>query len=163
MERILEHLKDPSWWFTAVLVCILANLFTSYLRDWISLILSRYSARIRHKRCRRLIVIGREVKAMKRDIRLFITDVVRFILVFLSALVLMSSMMLFHLFQENRTHSSLLNFINFISYIFGIFLMFYVMGKKDVFMRVNYEIRRRNHIYFKRIKKFVRSTEKVHK
>jgi hypothetical protein len=36
MEHIRQLLRDPAWWFAAVLVGVLTSLFASYLRDLIA-------------------------------------------------------------------------------------------------------------------------------
>ena len=54
MEPILKIIKDPTWWFTAVLIGMLVSLFASYLRDFISWLASKTSSALRVRRENRL-------------------------------------------------------------------------------------------------------------
>jgi hypothetical protein len=54
MERILQLLTDPTWWFTVVLCGIIASLAASYLRDGLSALLAKWSTPVRVRREQRL-------------------------------------------------------------------------------------------------------------
>lgn len=54
MDSIFKLLKDPSWWFTIILIGILASLAAAYLRDWISLLASHLSQKAKLRRDQRL-------------------------------------------------------------------------------------------------------------
>jgi hypothetical protein len=50
MDKIVDNIKDPSWWFTAVLVAIIASLFAAYAKDYLGKSLSRISDSYRMRR-----------------------------------------------------------------------------------------------------------------
>ena len=129
-----EFLRSP--WFTIPFAVFLLLLGPS-IRDWASLILSRYSVRIRHKRRRRLIVMAQQVRVLKRDIRLLVVESVRFILLFFISFGLFFTVFL----------------------VLLTCLMFIFMTNKDALMRVNYEMRRRHHIDHKNIRKLIRAPD----
>lgn len=54
MESIAKIIKDPTWWFTAVLIGILVSLIASYLRDFVSWFASKSSSVLRARREKRL-------------------------------------------------------------------------------------------------------------
>jgi hypothetical protein len=153
MERILEYLKDPSWWFTVVFTGILASLSASYLRDYISLILSKYSARSRQKRRRRLKVMARQVRALKRNIRLLVIDAARFL--FTSFFFLAYAL---YYISLQPTHVT-----RFVTVTFAILGMLIFISTKNGFTRASYEIRRYHKVDGKSIKKLIHSPEKVQK
>ena len=35
MDRILEHLRDPSWWFTAVIIGVIASILAGFTKDYL--------------------------------------------------------------------------------------------------------------------------------
>lgn len=47
MDKILELLKDPSWWFSALFIAIMASVIAAFLKDWISSIISIFSSSYR--------------------------------------------------------------------------------------------------------------------
>jgi hypothetical protein len=52
MEKIITSLKTPEWWFTACFVAVLSSVVAAFVREWISIIGSRYSVRMRRSRWR---------------------------------------------------------------------------------------------------------------
>jgi hypothetical protein len=54
MDSIFKLIKDPSWWFTAVFIAILASVAASYFRDGISSVAARMSKVLRARRVTRL-------------------------------------------------------------------------------------------------------------
>ena len=54
MDAIARLFKDPTWWFTAVFIAILASLFASYLRDGISFLTAKTSSSLQARRIARL-------------------------------------------------------------------------------------------------------------
>jgi hypothetical protein len=54
MDSIIQLVKDPSWWFTAVFVGIFASVIASYFRDGTSLITAHLSRTLRMRRQARL-------------------------------------------------------------------------------------------------------------
>ena len=164
MERILEHLNDPGWWFTAVFIALLINLSANYLFGWIPLILSRYSVRIRSKRRRRLIAMVREVRALKRDIRLLVMEGIKLaiLILILFAFVLLSFILspILIFYAERLKYANLLLPIDIIQSILPLgimFSIFYLIKKGNIFTRANYEIRRRYRIDHRSIRKLIRA------
>ena len=49
MQQIYQLLSDPGWWFTAVLIGILASLCASYIRDFFEYLLSHLSSVYRRR------------------------------------------------------------------------------------------------------------------
>jgi hypothetical protein len=83
MGRILEYLKDPSWWFTALFVGMIASLLAGYLKDWIPLVASQYSVTARRRRRKRLVRMARQIIRIKRDPRLLLSHMARLIIDFI--------------------------------------------------------------------------------
>ena len=67
MQRIVEYLKDPGWWFSAFFVAILASLLAAFLRDWLGGALSRLSTRYRRYRLRRLRLSAHTIRNIALD------------------------------------------------------------------------------------------------
>lgn len=55
MDKIAEQLKDPSWWFTAFFVGIVASIIAAFLKDWASSIIANFSSTYRKKRAERIV------------------------------------------------------------------------------------------------------------
>lgn len=47
MESIIKHLSDPGWWFSTVLVAIIASVIAGFLKDRISQLIGHTSRRFR--------------------------------------------------------------------------------------------------------------------
>ena len=45
MDKILEHIQDPSWWFSAFFVAILASILAAFVKDWVAVFISHFSKR----------------------------------------------------------------------------------------------------------------------
>lgn len=43
MDKIAEFVKDPSWWFSAFFVAVIASVLAAFLKDWFSKLLSQFS------------------------------------------------------------------------------------------------------------------------
>lgn len=67
MESIKSLIADPSWWFTAVFVGIMASLLASYFRDWLSSILSRVSSSYKDYRTRKNIELDAFIEKVASD------------------------------------------------------------------------------------------------
>ncbi|WP_313080319.1 hypothetical protein [Pulveribacter sp.] len=50
MDQIITNIKDPSWWFSAFFIAIVASVFAGFLKDKIERYLSTLSAGIKSKR-----------------------------------------------------------------------------------------------------------------
>jgi hypothetical protein len=55
MEPIFNYLKDPGWWFSTVLVAIIASVIAGFLKDRISTFLSHFSQKLRDRSTKRKI------------------------------------------------------------------------------------------------------------
>lgn len=114
--------------------------------------------------------MAQEVRALQSDIHLLVAEAVRIILVFLDSLILLFSILIIRGMQMHREdilnksfYSPYFDPIQIMLNILLLFLMFIFMARRDVFIRTYYEMRRRHHVDPKRIKKMIRSPEKVHR
>jgi len=64
MESIYRLLRDPTWWFTAVVIGIIASLSASYLRDGISMVAAKVSEGWANRRALRLSKDDRHVRML---------------------------------------------------------------------------------------------------
>lgn len=53
MQKILEHLRDPSWWFTAVVVAVVASILAGIIKDFAERRFNLFLAWTRESRERR--------------------------------------------------------------------------------------------------------------
>jgi MFS family permease len=72
MQHILDNLKDPSWWFSAFFIAILASVLAAYLKDWLSALFSGMSRRYRRWRCGQLRKSARIIRNIERDDAYFV-------------------------------------------------------------------------------------------
>jgi protein-S-isoprenylcysteine O-methyltransferase Ste14 len=47
MDKILKFLQDPSWWFSAFFVAIIASILAAFAKDWIGNLISHFSGSYR--------------------------------------------------------------------------------------------------------------------
>jgi hypothetical protein len=80
MDGIKRLLSDPTWWFTAVIVGILASLFASYIRDAVSWLASRAFKLSRKRRDRRLAMEARRIDFLAGHPDLLILEMGKLIL-----------------------------------------------------------------------------------
>ena len=50
MDLIIKYIKDPSWWFTAFFIAIIASLIAGFLKDRIEKVISHLSKNYRIKK-----------------------------------------------------------------------------------------------------------------
>jgi hypothetical protein len=50
MRRIVELMKMPEWWFSAVFIAIIAGIIAAFAKDWISRALSSFSQAYKTRR-----------------------------------------------------------------------------------------------------------------
>ena len=67
MQHIKEFIKDPGWWFSAVLIAILAAVLGAYIKDWFGNFLSMLSLRYRTRRRNKLRKSARTIRNIARD------------------------------------------------------------------------------------------------
>src|SRR5437588_6631566 len=77
MDDILHHLKDPSWWFTAFFVAILASVIAAYLREYIGKGLAFFSGHFRIRRDRRLAKLDHIARSIAASEPLLIIEFLR--------------------------------------------------------------------------------------
>lgn len=100
MESIIKQLEDPGWWFTAIFVAIVISVFSSYIRDWISLGLSRVSTSIRQKRAKRTEHETKRINLLTSNPHLLISEQLRAIGLSVRAAVFTIMYVTFPLFGE---------------------------------------------------------------
>ena len=47
MDQIMNYIRDPAWWFSTVLVAIIASVIAGFMKDRISQLISHVSTRFR--------------------------------------------------------------------------------------------------------------------
>ncbi|MFL6207786.1 MAG: hypothetical protein ACJ74W_02985 [Pyrinomonadaceae bacterium] len=61
LDKILENTRDPSWWFTALFIAIIASLLAAYIKELLGKLFSRLSPRFKFwwqkRRFRRAVTI----------------------------------------------------------------------------------------------------------
>lgn len=56
MSGIVENLKDPSWWFSAFFIAIVASVIAGFAKDRLGLLAARFSSSMKLRLEKRLIV-----------------------------------------------------------------------------------------------------------
>jgi hypothetical protein len=81
LERIKDNLRDPSWWFTVVIVSgilgLIASVLAAFVKDYLSKILSHFSARYRAGRTKQLEERQAEVDVLVEHEFLLVIEWVR--------------------------------------------------------------------------------------
>lgn len=91
MSRICVLLRDPTWWFTAVLVAVLASLAASFLRDVLLSALATVSRTCRQVKQRSDDSIAQQANTLANDETLLVLATcteIRSFLVFLASLTI---------------------------------------------------------------------------
>jgi len=94
MDKILEQLKDPSWWFSAFFIAIVSSVVAAFLKDWASIIVAKFSSSYRKKKAER---IARDQKFIKRLADNFEFLVIEYIKSSLTIVLFLFSVVLFFL------------------------------------------------------------------
>lgn len=68
MSRIIELFRDPVWWFSAILVGLILNLFSAYTKERIDGFIGRISASSRKNKEMREAQLARMATALKGNI-----------------------------------------------------------------------------------------------
>ncbi|MEL6333386.1 MAG: hypothetical protein AAFQ76_12430, partial [Cyanobacteria bacterium J06626_26] len=77
MDKILELLKDPSWWFSALFIAIMASVIAAFLKDWISSIISIFSSSYRDWSNKKAIEQNKYIQALAGNSTLLIISYFR--------------------------------------------------------------------------------------
>jgi hypothetical protein len=64
MEAIAKNLSDPSWWFSALFVAIIASVIAGFLKDRVERMFSRVSDSFRRRRANELEVRNKTLEAL---------------------------------------------------------------------------------------------------
>ena len=67
MQRLLEIVKDPIWWFSAFFVAMLASVLAAFIKDWLSQLFAATSLKFRKFRIKKLRESVRVIQDMERD------------------------------------------------------------------------------------------------
>jgi hypothetical protein len=101
MDSIFKLINDPSWWFTAVFIGILASLGASYFRDGISLVAARMSKVLRARRATRLAKEQSRISFLAAHPNLLLMQILRVILLFICFLAQVGMYLLLPMFIES--------------------------------------------------------------
>jgi hypothetical protein len=77
MQKILENLKDPSWWFTAVFIGIVASVLAAFFHSILTAALSTVSMRYRAWQERKKAEEEREIMLIASDNTLLLGECIR--------------------------------------------------------------------------------------
>jgi hypothetical protein len=72
MNKILAHLQDPSWWFSAFFIAIIASLVAAFVKDWTSNIIAGFSSAYRKRYAERVAKEEKIVKLLANSFDLLI-------------------------------------------------------------------------------------------
>jgi membrane protein implicated in regulation of membrane protease activity len=100
MNKILENMNDPSWWFTALFVAIIASLFAAYFKDFLNIVLVRVSGRYRRWRNMREAKNQAWVEATANDPTLLLISLLYVILNFMGLIFLIFIFMFYPIWTE---------------------------------------------------------------
>jgi len=74
MSRIIELLKMPEWWFSAVFIAIVAGVFAAFAKDWISRAFSTFSQFYRTRRLSRQAKLDKKAEMLAAQPELLIIE-----------------------------------------------------------------------------------------
>jgi ABC-type dipeptide/oligopeptide/nickel transport system permease component len=77
MSRIVELIKTPEWWFSAVFIAIIAGIIAAFAKDWISRALSTFSSFYRTRRLSRQAKLDEEAEMLAAHPELSIIEFIR--------------------------------------------------------------------------------------
>lgn len=95
MDKIVELIKDPSWWFSALFISIVTSLLAAFLKDWFSKLLSHFSKTYRLHRYKNLRKTVHTIQNIEKD-QGYLTyfSIMHFSLIILIVVMLVSYMAL---------------------------------------------------------------------
>ena len=67
MDKIIQNLKSPEWWFTALIIATFASLIAAYVKDWIPRLTSHFSSRMKRRRQRNLRRLAHRLYAIREQ------------------------------------------------------------------------------------------------
>ena len=77
MPRIVELIKTPEWWFSAVFIAIVAGIIAAFAKDWISRALSAFSQFYRTRRLSREAKLDRKAEMLAAHPELLTIEFIR--------------------------------------------------------------------------------------
>src|SRR5690242_3831900 len=77
MQKIVELLKTPEWWFSAVFIAVITSVIAAFAMDWIAKILSGASVAYRGYRTRREAELTAKATELAEHPELLIVEYLR--------------------------------------------------------------------------------------
>jgi hypothetical protein len=77
MPWIVELIKTPEWWFSAVFIAIVAGIIAAFAKDWISRTLSAFSQFYRTRRLSREAKLDQKAEILAAHPELLIVEFIR--------------------------------------------------------------------------------------
>lgn len=72
MSSIVENLKDPSWWFSAFFIAIVASVIAGFAKDRLGLLAASFSSSIKLRQEKRLIAKQAQIEQLVENETLLI-------------------------------------------------------------------------------------------
>lgn len=134
LNRISENVSDPSWWFTAFLVAIVASIFAAYLKELLGRVVSLLSSRFRYWWLRRRFRLMRDAHEASHDTHIILFLIFQSIFYFLAVNGAMV-VVFFVMTMATLTHDQSTFPIIFIPAI-SLFLLWsgYMLGKRTSYI-----------------------------
>lgn len=92
MTQIIEHLKDPAWWFSAFFIAIIASVIAGFVKDNIQALVSNISSKEKQRQEKRSADLERTLVALENNGNLIIILTLRAVL---AKILMMSSIFIF--------------------------------------------------------------------
>ena len=120
MDTIANHLRDPGWWFTAVIMAIIAGIVAGFSKDYLE---KRYDLFLLHSAKRRQearLLKERSIEAWSENESVLIIDILQTLYYFIGSSLLTILMVMTLQFNQTKYGVSQLSNLR----IFGLFLLF---------------------------------------
>jgi hypothetical protein len=129
LTKISENISDPSWWFTAFLVAVIASILAAYIKELLGRLISRLSSRFRVWWQRRRFRVVRAAHEAARDTHIILFLIFQSTFLFFGLLTLLL-MLLFMMGMSTLQHDRSTFVSTFIlTIILSIFWGGYMLGK----------------------------------
>jgi hypothetical protein len=80
MDKILKFLQDPSWWFSAFFIAIIASILAAFAKDWISNLISHFSGSYRKWNQKKVTAQNERVHRLASDFDCIVISYLRSII-----------------------------------------------------------------------------------
>jgi hypothetical protein len=128
MESIFNYLKDPGWWFSTVLVAIVASVIAGFLKDRISILLSHFSQKFQEFSAKRKIEQEELINILVNNqayLSLALLKVIFMAVIFMGTTIKFLLMPIYaEIKPQSKPRSQLYNEINFIYFCLPILWWF---------------------------------------